>query len=332
MRWGPQRQRRNAALDLRVSKIRPVALDADERRSGGSAERAIWVLPAAIHSLANLGLGRVGAIWRIDFAEPDPHAAVSGEQDRQVRGIDLRKIPQHVDQPTQAPRNGQVHPFPHDRLRLRIAVVVRTVVQDLDQPDPLGVEPRCHVERMIVAPLVDLVPLERRPDENRQNQFALSPHEIGQRKHRPGTRSLTAGADDDDDGILVDHPLDLVAALFQSPRRKRRVVPRPKTACRGRADQEPLFLGYLSERELIRIEKPGGDRAPQPFRVLRVGLVRDGDVPREECLQRTQDVSPAATSADKKNVHFAPVCFTSANRIGTTTHLPAARRRSLTTK
>ena len=60
-------------------------------------------------------------------------------------------------------------------------------------------------------------------------------------------------------------------------------------------------------------------------------LVRDGNVAREECLERAQDVCPAAASADEKNVHFAPVCFTSARRIGTITHLPAARRRSLMT-
>jgi hypothetical protein len=52
--------------------------------SSGSAEGAIRVLPAAIHCLANLIVGRISAIWRIDFAESDPHAPVSGEQDRQV--------------------------------------------------------------------------------------------------------------------------------------------------------------------------------------------------------------------------------------------------------
>ena len=62
------------------------------------------------------------------------------------------------------------------------------------------------------------------------------------------------------------------------------------------------------------------------------GAAAHGDVAREEGLERTQDVSPAAPSADKKNAHFAPVCFRSARRIGTTTHLPSARRRSLTTK
>ena len=77
---------------------------------------------------------------------------------------------------------------------------------------------------MIVAALVDLVALERRPDEDRQNQLVLPAHDFGQRKHRPGARAFTAGADRDDDGILLDQLLDLVPALFQCPGRKRRVV------------------------------------------------------------------------------------------------------------
>ena len=59
------------------------------RCASGLTEDAVRVVPATIHSLANLGIGRFLTIRRIDFAEPDAHAPVSGEQDRQVRGIDL---------------------------------------------------------------------------------------------------------------------------------------------------------------------------------------------------------------------------------------------------
>jgi hypothetical protein len=67
-------------------------------------------------------------------------------------------------------------------------------------------------------------------------------------------------------------------------------VSRAKTARRRRADQELLLLGHLSQRELVGIEKPGSDSTPQPFGVLRIGLLRDGDISREECLERPQDV------------------------------------------
>ena len=100
-------------LDSRVRQIRPVALDAHERCSGQFGERTVRVLPAGVDRLTNLGLGRIVSLRRIDFAEADAHAAIAGEQDRQIRRIDLGQIPQHVDEPAQSPRNRHVHPFPH---------------------------------------------------------------------------------------------------------------------------------------------------------------------------------------------------------------------------
>ena len=109
------------------------------------------------------------AVRRIDFRKPDPQPAMSSQQDRQVRRIDLRQVPQDVDQSTQAARDGQVHSFPHHRLRLWIAVGVARGRSGF--PCSLmfaRVELFGDVNRMIVATLVDFVPLERRPDEYRQ--------------------------------------------------------------------------------------------------------------------------------------------------------------------
>ena len=121
------------------------------------------------------------------------------------------------------------------------------VVQDLDQSDPRFVELQSNVERMIVATLVDLVPLERRPDEHRQNQFVLASHHVGERKCGARARAFAAGTDDDHDGVVVDECHDLVAAFFQGPRRKGGVVPRPETARRRSSNQDPFFHGYLRQ-------------------------------------------------------------------------------------
>ena len=85
-------------------------------------------------------------------------------------------------------------------MRLRIAIDVGAIVQNLDQSDPRLVELRRDVDRMIVAALVDLVPLERRPDEDRQHQLAVLTHEGSQRKHGAGAGALPTRADRDDDG------------------------------------------------------------------------------------------------------------------------------------
>src|SRR4029453_11549474 len=151
------------------------------------------------------------------------------------------------DQPAQSSRDGQVHPFPYDLLRLGIAVGVAVVVEDLDQPDPRFGELQPAGKRVIVATLVDLVPLERRPYEHRQRQLTLTSHDVSKRKHRPRTCAFAAGADNHDDGVVLDESDDLVAAFFQSTRRKGRVVPRPETVRRGLANQEAFFLGYLRQ-------------------------------------------------------------------------------------
>jgi len=171
------------------------------------------------------------------------------------------------------------------------------VVQDLDEPDLRFVELQSDMQRMIEPAFVDFVPLERRTDEHRQRQLALTSHDLGEGKHRPRTRAFAARADDDDDGVVRDECDDLIAALFQRARRQRGIVPRSETLRRGSADDEPFLDRHLLQRELVGIEKPRGDRAAEPIRVGRIGLLRDGNVAREQCLQRTQDISAATASA-----------------------------------
>ena len=54
---------------------------------------------------------------------------------------------------------------------------------------------------MIVALLFDLVVLERGPHEDRNHQFPLLPHHLGQREDRAGAGAFSARGDEDDDGV-----------------------------------------------------------------------------------------------------------------------------------
>ena len=156
-------RRRDAPFDLRVDNVGPVSLNADQgraRRFVEGVKRIVATSPGRVfhHFIARFRTGR-----RIDLGEADSQPAVSGKQHREIGRIHLREIPQDVNQPAQPSRNGKVHPFPHDRLRLRIAFDVSAVVQDLDQPHPCRIESLDHVHRVVVMALVHFVALERRP-------------------------------------------------------------------------------------------------------------------------------------------------------------------------
>src|SRR4029077_5914095 len=96
---------------------------------------------------------------------------------------------------------------------------------------------------------------------------------------------------------------------------------RTETACGVGADEEPLVLRQIGKRELVGIQKSSGDGATELFRVLGVGLLGHGQVASKRRLQRSQDVSAAATGTQKEDIHVTPACFRPAlNRNGTTTH------------
>src|SRR5262245_60455027 len=98
-------------------------------------------------------------------------------------------------------------------------------------------------------------------------------------------------------------------------------MPCSETARRVSANQQPLILCHVGQRKLICIQKTSGDCAAQSLCVLGVGLMYDGEVASKHCLQRSQDVSTAATGAHKEDMHATPVCFRSTlNRKDTTTH------------
>jgi hypothetical protein len=84
--------------------------------------------------------------------------------------------------------------------------------------------------------------------------------------------------------IVVDELHDLVAAFFQRARRKRRGRAATRDRASSLANQEPLFSGTCASENSLVSRKPRGDRAAEPFGVRRIGLLRDGDVAREECL------------------------------------------------
>ena len=88
-----------------------------------------------------------------------------------------------------------------------------------------------------------------------------------------------------------------------------RVVPRAEPARRLRPDQEPLLLGQIGQRELVGIQEPCGHGAPEPFGVLRVRLLRHGEIATEGRLDRSQDVSAAAARTQEEDIHVTPRGF-----------------------
>ena len=115
---------RKPALHLGVRDDRPRPLDADERRADGTAEIAERIFPAGSHGARQRIVCRIGARRWIQLGETDAQSARARKEGRQVRRIDLREIPQNVQQPAKRARNRHVHTLPHDRLRLRVCVDV----------------------------------------------------------------------------------------------------------------------------------------------------------------------------------------------------------------
>jgi hypothetical protein len=159
----------------------------------------VRVVPAGAGRRVNLRVARLAAGIRIDFGEAYPQPALAGEQHRQVRRIDLRQIRQHVEEAAQPSCDRRIHALPDDRLRLWIRLDVASLVEDLNQPNLRGIELIGDPQRLIVPLLFDLVMLERRPDENRNDQLALPAHHLGQRKHGAGAGPLAAAGDENHD-------------------------------------------------------------------------------------------------------------------------------------
>jgi len=107
----------------------------------------------------------------------------------------------------------------------------------------------------------------------------------------------------------AEERLDFAARFLQCLPRDFRVVPGAKTAGRLRPDEQPLLLGQIRQRELVRIQEASGDGAPQSVGVLGVGFLCHGQVASKRRLDRSQDVSAAATGAQEEDVHVTPVCF-----------------------
>ena len=270
---------------------------------------------------------RFAAGGRIELGEADAQSAASRKQAGKVRRIDLRQIPEDVEQSAECSGNRKVHALPDDRLRLGIRVDVPAVVQDLHHPDPRRVESLGHAQRVIVPPFLDLVALERRTNEDRNHELPLLTRQLRERKHRAGAGSFSTGTDDDDDRMPAQDGLDILTGLFQRLQRELRVVHRALTPRGVRTDDQALFLRDIGQREFIRIQEPRADGSPEPLRVSRIGLLRDDQIPAEHGLQRAENVAAAATRAEKKNIHDAPsCCLLVSKRNGMTTHGPSARR------
>ena len=167
-------------------------------------ECVIRILAAPPGRLLHQFVARLTAVRRIDLGEADAQTAGSGKQHREIGGIDLGEIPQDVNQPAQAPGDGKIHSFPHDRLRLRIVFHVSAVVQNLDQADPGRIELLDRAHGVVVVALVHLVALERRPNEDRDDELLLLPRDLCEGKHRAGASALSSRAHEDDDRILLN--------------------------------------------------------------------------------------------------------------------------------
>ena len=190
---------REVSFDLRVSDVRPVPVDANQRGSNRLAERVVRILPARSSGLRDLFFTRFLCVQRIDFRESHTEPAAAGKQRGQVGRIDLRQVGEHIDQTAQSSRDRAVHPFPHHGLRLGIALFISLVVQDLYQSDLRMVEPLHNAQRMIVAALIHFMALEGRPNEDRDDELPLVTRHLHHGKHRARTRAFPACADDDHD-------------------------------------------------------------------------------------------------------------------------------------
>ena len=316
-------QGRQPPLDARVNDVRPVPLYAHQRRSHRLAERVVRVLPAGSDGVGHLFVAGIVSVRRVDLRKSHAQPAAPGKQHRQVRRIDLRQVRQHVQQPAQSSRDRPVHPLPHDGLSLWIGVGISLVVQNLDQSDLRVVEALHDAERVIVAALVHLVALERRPDEDRDDEFALGTRHLHHGKHRACAGALPAGADDDHDRVPAQERFDFGSRFLERLCGHAGVVSGSQAARCPLADDHALFPGNAGQRELVGVQESGRDRASQTVRELAVRLLRHRQVAVEQLFGGTQDVAAASTQTQKQDIHWRPFC---SGRIlksqAMTTHLP----------
>ena len=157
--------------------------------------------------------------------------------------------------------------------------------------------------------LVHLVSLERGPDEDRDDELPLLTRDLREWKHRSRAGALSARADEDDDRIAAEQRLDFVARFIQRLECDRRIVPGAETARRATADEEPLLLRQIRQRELVRVQEPCRHRAPEPLGIPRVAALRHAQIAPECRLDRSKNVSTATARAQKEDMHVTPDCF-----------------------
>ncbi len=159
----------------------------------------------------------------------------------------------------------------------------------------------------------------------------MLPRELGQRKHGAGAGAFAAGADQDDDGVLLQERFHFAPGFRQGFPGHVRIVPGAEAAGRPRADQQSFLGRHIGQRELVGVEEARRHRGPQSFRVTGIGLLGDREVLLEQRLDRPENVAAATARAQEKESHRPPASLVSTlNRKGTTTHRPRAYGRLLT--
>src|SRR4029077_14272161 len=113
----------------------PVPFNADQGRPGRLVKGVVRIVTASVGRVLHQFICRITALRRVDLSEADSQTALAGKQYREIGRIDLREIPEDVNQTAETARDGNIHAFPDDRLRLRIVFRISAVVQDFDQPD-----------------------------------------------------------------------------------------------------------------------------------------------------------------------------------------------------
>ena len=153
---------------------------------------------------------------------------------------------------------------------------------------------------MVVAALVDFVALEGRPNEDRQHQPAVLPRELGQREHRARAGPLAAGADQDDDGVLLQERFHLALGFRQGLPGHLRIVPGAQAAgVRGPMSTRSSGGTSVNENSLVS-RKRVATAARSRSAYLGIGFLGDREVLFEQRLDRPEDVAAAAARAQEK--------------------------------
>ena len=124
--------------------------------------------------------------------------------------------------------------------------------------------------------------------------------------------------------VPAEEGLDLSPGFLERLGGHGGVVPGSKAAGRLLADEQAFFPWDTGQRELIRVQEAGCDRATQPVGELAVGLLRHGQIAVEQLFGGTQDVAAAATQAQKQDIHVRPLSSGKTSKSqAMTTHLPS---------